>query len=58
MKSFFSTKKSIHVVKSVRDATAEGGFHLTQFVSNSKPVLESVPENERAKSIQAINLGG
>jgi hypothetical protein len=35
----------------------KGGFKLTKFVSNSRKVLESVPEEERAKEIKGLDLG-
>ncbi|KAL4008191.1 hypothetical protein ACER0C_002043 [Sarotherodon galilaeus] len=43
----------------VRDLTAlceSGGFHLTKWMSNSRVVLASIPEQERAKEIKDLDL--
>ena len=35
----------------------KGGFTLTKFVSNSRKVLQLVPEEDRAKEIKGLDLG-
>ncbi len=34
----------------------KGGFHLTQWVSNSREVLQSIPAQDRSKNIIELNL--
>ena len=34
----------------------EGGFRLTKWVSNTPTVLESIPEDERAKDVKGLDL--
>ena len=56
----------IRSVKSVEEATRlipemeklleEGGFSLGKFMSTSRDVIESVPEEKRAKSLQNLDL--
>ncbi len=35
----------------------EGGFHLTNFISNSVEVNQSIPLEDRAKNIKELELG-
>lgn len=37
------------------DLLSLGGFHLTKWVSNSKEVMEAIPEKERAASVVNID---
>ena len=43
-------------MKDVKALCAEGGFHLTKFVSNSKHVLLSIPEEDRRKCLHDKEL--
>ncbi|XP_064639538.1 uncharacterized protein LOC135495058 [Lineus longissimus] len=43
-------------VKQAMDLCAKGGFRLTAWSSNSREVLESIPEELRAKDLKGINL--
>ena len=35
---------------------SQGRFHLKKWVSNSKEVLNNIPENEMSKELNNINL--
>ena len=49
----------VTLIKYVKALCAEGGFHLTKFVSNSKHVLLPIPEGDRRKGLhdQKLRLG-
>ena len=49
-----SDEKAIQLMQELVSICGLGGFKLTKWLSNSKTVLESVPEIERAKTV--INL--
>ena len=41
----------------VRHACAHGGFNLAKFVSNSRPLLESVPDEACAQDVRTLEIG-
>ncbi|XP_016531066.1 uncharacterized protein LOC107837133 [Poecilia formosa] len=47
---------AVHMVKSLTDLCSKGGFKLSKWVSNSRTVLMSVPEERRAKEIKNLDL--
>ncbi|XP_060799417.1 uncharacterized protein LOC132901020 [Neoarius graeffei] len=54
-----SVAKESDAIQLVRDLTAlcsKGGFLLTQWVSNSRAVLASIPQEHRAKDIKSLDL--
>ena len=54
-----SVAKESDTIQLVRDLTAlcsKGGFQLTQWVSNSRAVLSSIPKEHRAKDIKSLDL--
>ena len=55
--SVTSDRQAIRMVSELRAACATGGFKLTKWVSNSRYVLASIPEEDRAlKEIADVNL--
>ncbi|KAL7870792.1 hypothetical protein SRHO_G00082890 [Serrasalmus rhombeus] len=42
--------------RTAEDGKDSGGFHLAKWSSNSRKVLSSLPENERAKEIKNLDL--
>ena len=48
--------EAIQRFKGVQHACARGGFRLTKFVSNSRKVLNSVPEEDRSKNLRTVDL--
>ena len=45
-------------MKDVKSMYHKGGFNLTKFASNSKRVLQSIPEKDRKMSIKNSDLLG
>ena len=43
-------------IENVTRMCARGGFRLTKFTSNKRQVLEAIPEEERAKELNSIDL--
>ena len=56
LKSTSSEEKAIQAIKDITALCQKGGFHLTKWVSNSRTVLRTVPEEHRAKDLKALDL--
>ena len=56
LKSVKDADEAIKMQKQLADLLARGGFHLTKWVSNSRYVLDAIPENERSKELKNVNL--
>ena len=54
LKSLPLETKAIAHVGSLRNLLSRGGFRLTKWVSNSREVLEAIPEVERSKKVRKI----
>ena len=50
-KSCATDEEANDLVKQWRSLLASGGFRLTKFISNSKQVLSSVPEDDLAPNV-------
>jgi hypothetical protein len=59
LRSCETTQEAIKLVQDSRELCAKGNLRLHKFTSNSKEVMQSIPESERAKesSTQDMNLG-
>ena len=57
LRSEETEKFAIQRIRGVRHACAHGGFNLAKFVSNSRLVLESVPEEACAQDVRMLELG-
>ena len=58
LKSVKDPQTAIKLIKSVKEMCKAGGFHLTKFMCNNGDVLNSVPVEDRAKSVTDVNLIG
>ena len=58
LKSVENEDKAIRLMKDVKSMCQEGGFNLTKFASNSKKVLQSIPEKDRKMGIKNSDLLG
>ena len=48
--------EAIKLVKGLASLCEMGGFHITKWMSNSRPVLESIPTHERAKDVANLDF--
>ena len=58
LKSVENEDKAIRLMKDVKSMCQEGGFNMTKFASNSKKVLQSIPEKDRKMGIKNSDLLG
>ena len=56
LRSVTEEVKAVRLVGQLRELLSKGGFRLTKWISNSKKVLNSVPESERAPSVKDLNF--
>ncbi|XP_066928973.1 uncharacterized protein [Clytia hemisphaerica] len=52
LKSTEEPSETIELVQNVRSMCQDGGFNLTKVISNSRDVIEAIPENHRVKELQ------
>jgi hypothetical protein len=56
LKSVENDLVAITLVQQLQQLMAKGGFRLTKWLSNSRRVLESIPESERAATVKNLDL--
>lgn len=56
LKSVSTEEQAVALIQDLRDLCATGGFKLTKWISNSRAVLASVPEDDRAKEVKELDL--
>ena len=56
LKSTADEDTAVSLCINLRSMLAKGGFQLTKWSSNSRKVLNSIPENERAQGFQDLDL--
>lgn len=49
-------EKAVEMVCDVSILCHKGGFHLTQWISNSRDVLQAISEKEHSKNVSELNL--
>lgn len=49
-------QQAIALTRDLRDLCSQGGFELTKWVSNSRAVLASLPDEHKAKQIKELDL--
>jgi hypothetical protein len=47
---------AITLVHQLRQLLVKGGFHLTKWLSNSRHVIEAIPESERATTVKNLDF--
>ncbi|XP_048011443.1 uncharacterized protein LOC125244827 [Megalobrama amblycephala] len=56
VKSVATEAEAVQLVKDLTALCNKGGFELTKWISNSRTVIASIPENQRAKEIRTLDL--
>ena len=56
LKSVEDEESGIILVRNLRELLQKGGFRLTKWTSNSRNVLESLPESERAATVKDLDF--
>ena len=56
LKSVSDSDQGKHIVTNLKQLLQNGGFRIAKWVSNSRPVIESVQTEDRAKSVQSLDL--
>ncbi|XP_014668804.1 PREDICTED: uncharacterized protein LOC106810053 [Priapulus caudatus] len=56
LKAVPNDEKAISLAKDLRAVCDDGGFKLTKWGSNSRPVLRTIPEEDLAKDVKGIDL--
>ena len=56
LKSVPTVPEAHRLVSQLSNLLAQGGFHLTKWISNCHEVLKSIPPSERAPSIRDLDL--
>ncbi|XP_046862571.1 uncharacterized protein LOC124456080 [Xenia sp. Carnegie-2017] len=56
MKSISEPEKEISLASQWRQLLKRGGFRLTKWYSNSRSLIATIPETERAKSVKNLKL--
>ena len=56
LKSVPTVEEAVQLVYDVKEMCIRGGFNLHKFTSNSKTVLERIPEKDRAEEVRNLNF--
>ena len=51
-----NTNQAVQLVKDLTNICRDKGFRLTKWLSNSKEVLQCIPQSERAKTAKSLDL--
>ena len=57
VKFLSDTNEGIGLVSQLRQLLGKGGFHLKKWYSNSRELMATIPDSERAKSVKDLELG-
>ena len=56
LKSVKCEDEAVKLVRQMRRLMEKGGFHLTKWISNSRVVLNAIPESERAERVKSLDM--
>lgn len=56
LKSLPSEEDAVTMIENLTTICSKGGFTLTEWISNSREVLESLPEDLKSKSLHDLDL--
>ena len=57
LKALLSVEEASQHASNLQCLLSKGGFKLTKWISNSRKVLETIPEEEHAKEVKTLDLG-
>src|SRR4029434_2266189 len=49
-------KEAVKLISNLTTVCHQGGFHLSKWISNSRAVLATVPQEDRAKEVKELDL--
>ena len=56
LKSLPTVGEAVALATELRELTQQRGFHLAKWVSNSRELLRSIPDKDRSKNVQSVDL--
>lgn len=56
LKSVSSEEEAVQLCQNLKAVCQQGGFNLTKWISNSRLVLASIPQVEKAKEVKDLDL--
>ncbi|XP_041920573.1 uncharacterized protein LOC121684581 [Alosa sapidissima] len=56
LKSMASEEEAVQMVKHLTALCQRGGFTLTKWISNNRTILQTLPEEHKAKDLRELNL--
>ena len=56
LKSVPTAEEALNLVKNVKQMCSKGGFNLHKFLSNSKEVIKSIQQSDRADGVKEVDL--
>ena len=56
LKSVPTVEEALNLVKNVKQMCSKGGFNLHKFLSNSKEVIKSIQQSDRADGVKEMDL--
>ena len=56
LKSMDTVEKAIRLVQQLCQLLSKGGFRLSKWICNSRSMLDNIPDGEKAKELNSLNL--
>ncbi|XP_038064113.1 uncharacterized protein LOC119734635 [Patiria miniata] len=56
LKSVSSTSEAVTLIRQTKEMCAQGGLRLHKFISNSREVMENVPQEDQASNVKILDL--
>ena len=56
LRSLPSDEQAINMIANLKELCQKGGFNVAKWISNSRRVNESIPEDSKAKTIQKLDM--
>ena len=56
MKSVKDVRTAVKLIQDVSKMCSDGGFQLTNFISNEVQILSSIPTEDRRRGVKNVNI--